>query len=307
MKTAFLFPGQGAQIAGFLHRLPRHPAVAATLAEAEHVLGRDLDALDSARSLTSTVPVQIGTLIAGVAVWRSLGAEGARPDASAGLSVGAFAAAVACGALAFPDALRLVELRAVAMERAYPGGYGMLGIVGMAEPQGRRLIEGIATADTPLFLASVNAPAELVLAGSDVALALATSAAERAGARARRLAMAVPSHCELMKGASEKLRGAMEHVRITRPSIPYVSNHRARAIDDAKGVAEDLIVGVAQTVRWYDATTLLYELGCRLFIEPPPGRTLTKLIEGAYPDARALAVEDARLDSVVQAILCLKG
>ena len=303
MNTAFLFPGQGAQTPGFLHRLPQHPAVAATLAEAESVLARPLDGLDSAAALSSTVPVQLATVIAGVAVWRGLCAEGASPDACAGLSVGAFAAAVACQALAFDDALRLVQLRAEAMERAFPGGYGMVAVVGLSERQGRRLIDDVAGAGAPLFLANVNAPAEIVLAGSDVALGSAIAAAERAGASTRRVATSVPSHCPLLDGVSEQLRAAIAQVRVARPRIPYVSNHRARAVSDAEGIAEDLIVSVSRTVRWHDATSLLYELGCRLFVEPPPGRTLTKLIEASWPEARALAVEDAPLDATVQRIL----
>jgi malonate decarboxylase epsilon subunit len=303
MNTAFLFPGQGAQTPGFLHRLPQHAAVAATLAEAESVLALRLDGLDSADALASTVPVQLGTLIAGVAVWRCLRAEGASPDASAGLSVGAFAAAVACQALAFADALRLVQLRAEAMEEAFPSGYGMVAVVGMSERQARQLVEDVARSGVPLFLANVNAPAEIVLAGSDVALGSAIAAAERAGGSTRRLATSVPSHCQLLSGVSEKLRDAMGQVRIARPSIPYVSNRRARAVSDAEGIAEDLIAGVSHTVRWHDATSLLYELGCRLFVEPPPGCTLTRLVESAWPDARALAVEDAPLDTTVQRIL----
>ncbi|HYZ15268.1 MAG TPA: acyltransferase domain-containing protein, partial [Candidatus Acidoferrum sp.] len=112
MSTAFLFPGQGAQTPGFLDRLADDPAVAATLAEATILLGRDVREIQSAQALSSTVAVQITTLVAGVASLRALARRGVAPDAVAGLSVGAFAAAVAGGALDFADALPLVRLRA---------------------------------------------------------------------------------------------------------------------------------------------------------------------------------------------------
>src|SRR5215472_1796392 len=115
MRFALLFPGQGAQRPGFLQRLPQHPAVRATLEEAGHVLGRDPFGLDDAAALKSTTAVQLGAVIAGVASARALQAEGVAADAVAGLSVGAFAAAVACGSVTFPDALRLVSLRGESM------------------------------------------------------------------------------------------------------------------------------------------------------------------------------------------------
>ena len=115
MQVALLFPGQGAQTPGFLRRLPEHPAVSATLDEARQVLGVSLDELDSAAAFTSTAAVQLGTVIAGVATARALREAGVEADAVAGLSVGAFAAAVACGALSFADALPLVKLRGESM------------------------------------------------------------------------------------------------------------------------------------------------------------------------------------------------
>jgi malonate decarboxylase epsilon subunit len=300
MRTAFLFPGQGAQSPNFLHALPAHEAVRATLAEAEQVLGVDPSGLDSEAALRSTVAVQISTLIAGVAYSRLLAAEDTSPDAVAGLSVGAFAAAVASGALRFADALRLVRLRSEAMEQAYgQGEYGMAAILGLPETAIEALIDGIADSTTPLYLASVNSPAELVVAGSGAALEAATQAAQRAGGRVRRLPVSVPSHGPLLNDVSTRLREAMHEVRLDRPRAPYISNHRARALNDSASIAEDLILNVSHTVRWHESVTLLYELGCRLFIEAPPGRALSNLVKSEFPEARALAGSDVELSSVV--------
>ena len=108
MTVAFLFPGQGAQSEGLLHQLPQHAFVTRTIAEASTVLGLDMGALDNAQAQHSTAAVQLGLLVAGVATARALTAEQVRPGAVAGMSVGAFGAAVACGTLSFADALRLV-------------------------------------------------------------------------------------------------------------------------------------------------------------------------------------------------------
>jgi malonate decarboxylase epsilon subunit len=300
MRTAFLFPGQGAQSPHFLHALPQHEVVRATFAEAEQLLEVDLSALDSEAALRSTVAVQCGTLIAGVAYNRLLAAEDVLPDAVAGLSVGAFAAAVASGALRFADALRLVRLRSTAMEEGYRhADYGMLAILGLREAAVEALIAGIASTSVPLYLASVNGPAELVVAGSGVGLEAATQAAQRAGGRVRRLAVSVPSHGPLLSGVSARLRAAMSEVPLDRPRVPYISNHRARAVTDAESIAADLILNVSHTVRWHESITLLYELGCRLFIEAPPGRALSNLVKSEFPQARVLAGADVELSSVV--------
>ncbi|MGA7502253.1 MAG: acyltransferase domain-containing protein, partial [Isosphaeraceae bacterium] len=108
MMVAFLFPGQGAQVEGLLHQLPEHPEVTRTIEEASEALGLDIDALDSAEALRSTAVVQQALLIAGVATARALMAEHVQPAAVAGMSIGAFGAAVACGTLSFADALPLV-------------------------------------------------------------------------------------------------------------------------------------------------------------------------------------------------------
>jgi malonate decarboxylase epsilon subunit len=300
MSIACLFPGQGAQTPGFLHRLPQHPAVSATLDEAAAVLGMEVMSLDSAAALASTVAVQLGVLIAGVAAMRALAHEGLEVDAAAGLSVGAFGAAVACGALSFADALPLVQVRGECMERAYPHGYGMAAIVGLDEPQVAAIVERVGGARAQLYIASINAPTQIVVSGADRALDAALETARRTGARrAERLAVTVPSHCPLLDPVARRLAAAMAAVEMHDPQRPYVSNRRARVVLDAGGVRDDLIHNVANTVRWHDSVTVLYELGVRLFIEPPPGQVLSRLVQQAFTEARAIAVEEVQLDSVV--------
>jgi malonate decarboxylase epsilon subunit len=298
MRIALLCPGQGTHTPGFLGRLPAHRVVRATLAEARAILGPEAERLDSAEALGTTVAVQLTTVIAAVAVARALGAEGLRADAVAGLSVGAFAAAVACDALSFPDALSLVKLRGAAMAAAVPHGHGMSAILGLSERDARALVARLGEG-VPLWLASVNGPSQVVVSGADAALERAAAAAHAAGASARRLRLSIPSHCPLMAGVSERLRSAMQDVAVRDPRVPYVSNTRARAAHTAEEVAQDLILNVSRTVRWHDSATLLYELGCRLFIETPPGSVLSNLVRDSFPEARAVALEDTPIASAV--------
>ena len=298
MRVALLFPGQGAQTPRFLERLPEHPAARATREEARQTLGEEAGQLDSAAALQSAAAVQLAHVIAGVAAARALAAQGAPADAVAGLSVGAFAAAVACEALGFADALRLVKLRGAAMSDAAPSGHGMAAILGLTEREALALIAHVS-AQVPLYLASLNAPTEVVVAGEDAALELAAREARQRGAALRRLRVGIPSHCPLMDEVSARLREAAQGVRFRRPRRPYISNHRARVARDGAEVAEDLIVNVSRTVRWHDSLTLLYELGCRVFLEAPPGEVLSNLVRASFPQARALPLAATPLATAV--------
>jgi malonate decarboxylase epsilon subunit len=304
MPLALLFPGQGTHTPGFLGRLPPHPAVRSTLEEAGRVLGAGTSALDSAQALESTAAVQLTTVIAGVAMARALTAEGQEADAVAGLSVGAFAAAVACGALTFADALALVKLRGEAMAQAVPRGHGMTAILGLSERDALALIARVS-ARAPLYLASVNGPSEVVISGPDAALELAAAEAHAAGAAARRLRLTIPSHCPLMEAVSGRLRTAIEGITVRAPRATYVSNTRARVAREAREVAEDLIENVSHTVRWHDSVTLLFELGCRFFVETPPGAVLSRLVRDSFPEARAVALEEVPISTV--AALAARG
>ena len=302
MSAAYLFPGQGAQTPGFLHRLPEHPAVRHTLDEAAEALRLDVLMLDTAEALLSTRNVQLSVLVAGVAVARALAHEGMQVDAAAGLSVGAFGAAVACGALGFADALALVKIRGDCMEQAYPKGYGMAVVAGLDERQVAAILARIGGANTEVYIASINAPTQLVVSGADLALEAAMQLARERGARrAERLAVNIPSHSPLLHAVSERLAAAMLTVEFHAPQPLYVSNRRARVVRDAAGVREDLILNVENIVHWHDSVTVLYELGVRFFVEPPPGQVLTRLAREAFPMARAMAAEEVPIRSIVQA------
>jgi malonate decarboxylase epsilon subunit len=302
---ALLYPGQGAQTPGFLHRLPPHAVVASTIEEASDTLAIDVNALDSSDALRSSVAVQIALVVAGVATQRRLTRAGIEAHAHAGLSVGAYAAAVGCGALSFADALRMVKMRAELMERAYPSGYGLSAIEGLTETQVEALIDETRdTADARIYLANVNAPRQIVVAGSDAALDAFNESASHAGAhRARRLAVSVPSHCELLREASEALVAYAADVPFDMPEQLYIGNRRARALYRPHEIRDDLATNMRYTVRWFDALTGIIERGATLLVEAAPGQVLTDIARAAYPDTPALAAAtfaDDRLVDVVQ-------
>ncbi|MES2011364.1 MAG: malonate decarboxylase subunit epsilon [Pseudomonadota bacterium] len=300
MSTLFTFPGQGAQRPGMLHALPDHPAVRATVSETSEVLGRDVLALDSAAELASTVAVQLCLLTAGVAMARCLLAEGAKPDAVAGLSIGAFPAAVCAGVLDHADAVSLVAQRATLMEQAYPSGYGMTAILGMELGPLERIIAQVHGPASPVYLANLNAPAQFVIAGAATAMARVAELALDSGAHAAKpIAISVPSHCALLDGAAIALARAFEGVRINRPRLRYFSASAARELRDPARIAADLARNLAVPVRWHEAMLLARECGVRLAVEMLPGNVLTRLAAPLLPDGIAVACADTRIDSVV--------
>jgi malonate decarboxylase epsilon subunit len=303
MSVAFLYPGQGAQFAGMLHQLPHRAEVNETLGEASEALGHDVQMLDTEKALSSTVQVQLALFVSGAAATRALTAAGVKPDIVAGLSVGAFAAAVAAGALAFKDGLSLVKLRAELMEKAYPKGYGLSAVIGLNEQQLSAIAQEVNKPASPVFLANLNAPTQIVIAGSDSAMESVLNRARNEGARVvKRLDVSVPSHCSLQQQAAEELTRRLAATEIKTPKAIYMSNRHARALRDPDGIREDLATNVAHPVRWHDATTVAYERGARLFVELPPGRTLTDLASMAFPDARTVALGQTGLIGLVNAV-----
>ena len=291
VNTALLFPGQGAQKAGMLHELVDDPAVELTLDEISDVLKSDVRQLDSLEALNSTVSVQLALLASGVATAKALQRNGVTCCAVAGLSVGAFAAAAVAGAITLKDAVILVRSRAEKMEKLYPVGYGMAAIVGLSERQVMAIVDPIHTAATPVFVGNINAPRQIVIAGSIEGMQRVLEEARRRGARkAELLQVSVPSHCPLLSSVADSLRLQINSMQLKAPKCPYIANVNARAVRSASAVATDLADNIAHGVRWHDATIVAKELGCNLFLEMPPGHTLTDLAKDNVPGVAASVV-----------------
>ena len=302
MSVAFIFPGQGSQFPGMLHHLLDHPAVIRTLDEISEVLHSELRNLDSEQGLKSDISVQLALLAAGVATARALMEQHVYPAAVSGLSVGAFAAAVTAGVLSLQDAVELVRLRAQQMMKLYPSGYGLSALVGLNEAQVTKIVHAVTSLQNPVFVGNINAPRQIVIAGSNLAMDQALEEAYRQGAsKAVRLNVSVPSHCPLLQPVADLLGKRMSSVNLTTPRMTYVGNVNARAMRTKEMVARDLVNNIAHGVRWHDATTVLKELGCNLFLEMPPGHTLSDLAEENLPGINSVPIEA----SILPKVLCL--
>ncbi|MFJ4157897.1 malonate decarboxylase subunit epsilon [Pseudomonas sp. NPDC089752] len=294
MSSLFAFPGQGAQQPGMLHQLPEGSSM--LLEEASDTLGEQVLALDSPQALQSTRAVQLCLLLAGVAWARWLLQRSPAPDYVAGLSIGAYPAAVTAQALALPDAVRLVALRGELMQRAYPQGYGMTALSGLDLASVERLL---AEVGGEAYLANLNSDNQIVIAGSDTAMAeVAARARSRGQGVARRLAVSVPSHCCLLDGPAAELARAFADVTLNRPRITYLSGSSARPIHDPQRLRDDLAGNMARLVDWRATLRTAYERGVRLHLEIPPGSVLSGLARPVFEQGRVVALEQTRFDTV---------
>ena len=290
MKILFTFPGQGTQHPGMLQNLP-----GTELTQARDVLGAEVDMLDSPEALKHTRAVQLSLLIVGVAWARELERRGVAPDIVSGLSIGAYPAAVIAGALEFSDALRLVALRGDLMEQAYPHGYGLTAIMGLTLNQVEALV-----ADSGTYIANLNAETQIVIAGTDEAMAeVAKRAMAKGATKAHRLAVSVPSHCELLAEPAQKLVEAFSHVMLSRPRYAYLSGSTGRVLWQPERIADDLAMNMARTVRWQEAVISANEREARLAIEMPPGGVLTCLTRQAAWEGESIALERSGMDVAV--------
>lgn len=298
MKILFTFPGQGTQRAGMLQDLP-----GTERAVAREVLGEEADRLDSPDALKHTRAVQLSLLIAGVSWARELERRGVTPDIVSGLSIGAYPAAVIAGALTFTDALRLVALRGDLMEQAYPHGYGLTAIMGLTLPQVEALLAGTGT-----YIANLNAETQIVIAGTDEGMAeVAKRALEKGANKAHRLAVSVPSHCELLAAPAQKLAKAFSHVTLSRPRCAWLSGSTGRVLWAPEKIADDLAMNMARTVRWQEAVISANEREARLAIEMPPGGVLTCLTRQAAWEGEAVSLERSGVDVAVHLAKRLRG
>ena len=294
MSSLFAFPGQGAQQPGMLHRLPRETH--GYLRQASDALGEDILALDNSEALQGTRAVQLCLLVAGVASARWLMQRSPAPDYVAGLSIGAYAAAVVADALDFADAVRLVALRGELMQGAYPQGYGMTALSGPDLGQVEQLLADVGG---EVFIANLNAEHQLVIAGSEVAMAaVAEQARERGLGIASRLAVSVPSHCPLLEEPARALAQAFARIELRRPSIRYLSGSSARLVVDPERLRDDLAWNMARVVDWRATLRNAYERGVRLHIEMPPGSVLSGLARRVMEQGRVVSVDGTRADTL---------
>ena len=307
MSSLLVFPGQGAQQSGMLHGLADSEIGRECLIEASDTLGEDVLTLDTAQALASTRAVQLCLLLAGVVSARLLLERAAAPDYVAGLSIGAYPAAVVAGVLSLADALKLVSLRGELMQQAFPAGYGMTALVGLDLTVVEQLLAQVHGPRTPVFLANINADNQCVIAGSEAGMQAVATLAKNAGAGlAKRLAVSVPSHCPLLEPSAQALDAAFASVALQAPRLGYLSGTRARPLHTAAQLRDDLAFNMCRVIDWRGTLQNGYERGIRLQIELPPGAVLTGLARRVFDQGTVIAFESTRLDTL-QALLSEEG
>ena len=275
---AFVFPGQGSQKVGML--LDSEQAVAGTFKLASEVLGYDLWRLiqeDPESQLNQTEYTQPALLTASVALWQLWQNRGGSADYLAGHSLGEYAALVASSVLSLQDAVQLVRLRGQLMQSAVPVGEGgMTVIMGLKDSQIRAICE--QTSEGTVEAANFNAPGQVVISGSNEAVAAAAEACQKAGAkRVIALPVSAPFHCSLMAPAAEKLEQALSEVTFSSPEIPVIQNVTAQVCADPGLIKRNLVKQMSCAVRWTECVEHMGQLGVTAMIECGPGKVLTGL------------------------------
>jgi [acyl-carrier-protein] S-malonyltransferase len=257
--------------------------------EADDALGERLSALifdGPADTLTLTEHTQPAILTVSVAAYRLLASRGLEPAVVAGHSLGEYSAHVAAGTLEFGDAVRLVRHRGRYMQEAVPVGTGaMAAILGLDSAAVEAACRDAAEGDV-VSPANLNAPGQVVIAGSAAAVARASERAKALGARrAIPLRVSAPFHCALMKPAEERLAPELRAVPSREPRVPVVANVDAEPKRTAAASIDALIRQIASPVQWEAVVTRMAADGATTFIELGPGTVLTgigrKIARGA--------------------------
>ncbi|MHC1479209.1 ACP S-malonyltransferase [Frateuria aurantia] len=281
---ALVFPGQGSQSVGMLAELAAiHPEIQASFAEASQALGYDLWQLASEgpeQQLNQTEYTQPALLAASVGVWRAWrAAGGAMPARMAGHSLGEYSALVCAGVLALGPAAALVAERGRLMQQAVPAGAGaMAAILGADDAQILAACEAEAEGQV-VAPANYNSPGQLVIAGDAAAVDRVVQRLSGEGIRKIvKLAVSVPSHCALMKGAAEQLGQRFAELDWASPQIPVIQNADAQVAGSVEAIREALQRQLYLPVRWTECVQALVAGGASRIVECGPGKVLSGLV-----------------------------
>ncbi len=300
MGFAGVFPGQGSQSTNMLSDLSEsYRTVKDTFSEASDALQIDLWAMiqdTNADLLNKTENTQPIMLAAGIAVWRIWQEQsGTLPEVVAGHSLGEYSALVAAEVLPFEQAVRVVRYRAEAMQAAVAEGEGaMAAILGLDDES---IISICAEASQGDIVQAVNfnAPGQVVIAGNRNAVSRAIVLLKEKGAkRALELPVSVPSHCELMRPAAEKLSSFMTSIAMQKPSLSVLHNVDVCTHDDPSSIRECLSQQLYQPVRWVETVKQFashYDAG--IILEFGPGKVLSGLSRRIDKSLQSICVSDA--------------
>ena len=277
----YIFPGQGSQFTGMCHDLfIKYDQVKPLFKQAETILGFDISKImfeGTKEELTQTEVTQPAIFIHSMAILKVLG-NSFKPDLVAGHSLGEFSSLVAGGVLNFEDGLRLVSIRAKAMQKSCEKTNGtMAAVLGLDNS----IIEEVCSnIDGTVVAANYNCPGQVVISGEINAVKNACEKLSEAGAR-RALVLPVGGafHSELMKDAKDELSNAISETSFNLPLCPIYQNVNGQPETLVDNIKNNLISQLTSPVKWTQSVNKMIEDGCQDFIEIGPGKVLQGLIK----------------------------
>lgn len=291
-KTAFIFPGQGAQVCGMGKDFYENTEIGRQVFDrATELLGFSVPELcfEPNDKLDITEYTQAAMVTTSVAMLKVMEDMGIKADVAAGLSLGEYCALVAAGVMSVDDAILTVRRRGILMQEAVPAGVGgMSAVLGMTAEQINAVVDPIENVQ----VANYNCPGQIVISGKLDAVQTATEKLKEAGAR-RVLPLNVsgPFHSYLLEEAGAKLGEYLENVAVNEPVIPYVANVTAKYVTDAAEVKELLTKQVFSSVRWQESVEAMIADGVDRFVEIGPGKTLAGFVKKINRNVTVLNIE----------------